>query len=73
MGNIGCHSPTSVAILLCIIIKSDSEPCYSVFTCCTNNFLEYSVVKVLYTNNSVLTKLTQVGNHFSDLGREMIF
>jgi hypothetical protein len=51
----------------CIIIKCDTEPCRFVSTGFTSKSLDYSVLKILYTNNSALTKFTQVRNHLQQL------
>jgi hypothetical protein len=37
-------------------VKSNTAPCHFVSTGYTDNSLDYSVVKVLYTNISALTK-----------------
>jgi hypothetical protein len=46
---------------LSIIIESDTTPCHFVSTSYTDNFLEYSVIKIMYTNNSALTNKTYSG------------
>jgi hypothetical protein len=48
-------------IPLSVIIKPDTAPCHFVSTSYTDNLLEYSVVKILNTNNSVLTNKTHSG------------
>jgi hypothetical protein len=59
-------------VLLRIIISSDTAPCRFVSTSYTDNSLEYSVVKVLYTNNSALTnKIYLVRNHLHHTWREL--
>jgi hypothetical protein len=60
------HLPTcdNTNVPLSITIKSDTAPCHFVSTSYTDNSLEYSVVKILYTNNSAYKiKSTQVRNH----------
>lgn len=53
------HGNTNVP--LCIIIKSTYSDMPFVSTCYTENSLEYSSIKILYTNNSELTNETFLG------------
>jgi hypothetical protein len=46
---------------LSIIIKSDTAPSYFVITGYTDNFLEYSFIKILHTSDSALTSKNFVG------------
>jgi hypothetical protein len=53
----------NINVSLSIKIKSNTVPCYIVFTGCMDNSLQYSFLKILYTNKSVLTNPTEVRNH----------
>jgi hypothetical protein len=44
-----------VNVLLSVVIKSSTAPCHFVFTNCTDNSWEYSVLKVLHIDDYVLT------------------
>jgi hypothetical protein len=52
---------TNTNVLLIIIITSDIAQYHFASTSYTKNSLEYSVVKILYTNNSVLTNKSYSG------------